>query len=182
MANEQELTTKVQDLEKKLETAQKLIGEMTDNKMKAEFEAKIAGLEAEKTALAARITEIETSETALKDKVAGMEKIAADNAIFITAGKTSFDSARADIKKLSAQVDGEAYDEKLIDKQLSAFGNDMEALGSFKKKLESRRGKMFKTGELNPDAAAENAGQQRTPAQQYELGQKLVPKRLTVVK
>ena len=182
MANEQELTTKVQDLEKKLETAQKLIGEMTDNKMKAEFEAKIAGLEAEKTALAARITELETSETAMKDKVAGMEKTAADNAIFITAGRTSFDSARADIKKLSAQVDGEAYDEKLIDKQLAAFGNDMEALGAFKKNLESRRGKMFKTGELNPDAAAENAGQQRTAAQQYELGQKLVPKRLTVVK
>jgi len=182
MANEQELNTKIADLETKLQNAQTMIAELSGNKAKTELESQIATITGERDTLAARVTELEASAQALKTEIDGLKKTASDNEVFVAAGKVGFETARADIKKLSAQVDGESYDEKLVDKQLTAFGNDMEAIASFKKNLETRRAKMLKAGEIVPDAPKDGAGKQRTEAEQYDLGKKIVPARLQVVK
>lgn len=182
MANEQELTTKIADLETKLQNAQTMIVELSGNKVKTDLEAQIATITGENGALAAKVTELETAKQSLETEIAGLKQTASDNQVFITAGKSSFDNTRAEIHKISAQVDGDAYNKDLVDKQLTAFGNDMQTLGAFKTSLESRRAKMLKAGEIVPDEPKGDGTKPRTEAQQYELGKKIVPARLQVVK
>lgn len=181
MENEKEMKAKIEDLERKLETAQALITEMNTNGQKATFESQIAGLTAEKTTLSARITELEASETALQTTIATMKTEAADNDVFVTAGKAHIEAMKAGIQKLSAQVDAAEYNKDLVDKQLNAFGNDIELLKTFSTNLQSRLDKMVKHGHVVPDVPAGTEGK-KTDAQLYDIGKKIVPANIRVVK
>uniref|UniRef100_A0A6M3IXT7 Putative peptidase n=1 Tax=viral metagenome TaxID=1070528 RepID=A0A6M3IXT7_9ZZZZ len=178
----QEMKLKIEGLESKLSAAQTLIAEMTDNNKKADFETKIADLIAEKDGLIAKVTALETSEAELKDQINTLKAEATANEVFLSAGKAHIEGLKSSISKLSVQVDGSSFDQGLLDKQLAAFGNDIESLNKFKVSLESRRDKMVLSGQLDPDEKKGEQGDKKTDAQQYEIGTKLVPAHLRVVK
>jgi chromosome segregation ATPase len=118
--------------------------------------------------LESEIAKYEESESELQDKVDNLEKNAKDDAIFITAGKQFIEDTKAEIHKMSVQVDGNDYNKDLVDKQLVAFGIDLEALNAFKANLENRRTKLLKTGGVDPD---EQKSEQTTAQEEYALGQ-----------
>ena len=182
MEKETELKLKVTDLETKLAAAQSMIAEMNGTSRKAEFDAKILELMAEKDALNVKVADLETSEKTLNDQTATLTAAATANEIFLTAGKAHIDGLRASIGKLSVQVEGDSFNQGLLDKQLAAFGNDITSLNEFKSSLEARRGKMVLSGQLNPDEKKGESGDQKTDAQRYEIGKNLVPAHLRVVK
>ena len=143
----------------------------------SEKEATIAGMktDAETAAtnvksLESEITKYEKSEGDLKDEIDDLKKDAKDNAIFITAGKQFIEDTKAEIHKISVQVDGNDYNKDLVGKQLVAFGIDLEALNSFKANLENRRAKLLKTGDINPDG---QKSEKTTAQEEYDLGQKI---------
>ena len=181
MENEKEMKVKIEELERKLTTAQALITEMNNNGQKADFDAQIAALTADKNALTAKVTDLEAAEKVLNDQIATLKKAATDNEVFVTAGKVSIDGLKEGIKKLSVQVDGDSYNQELLDKQLAAFGNDIDSLNKFKANLESRLAKMIKLGQIVPDAV-KGQGDTKTEAQLYDIGRKIVPAHLTIVK
>lgn len=106
------------------------------------------------------LTEIDT----LKAEMSNKER-------YVAIGQAVIADLKADIKKMSAQVDGDDYKEELIDKQIEAFGDDYESLKSFSEVLTNRRKKMFKSGELDPDEANDDIVTKKQ--KQYELGKKV---------
>ena len=178
---ENELKTKIDELERKLQTAQDLIKEMNTNGQKVTFESKIAELTAEKDTLLAKITALETAEATLQTTISTMKTEAAGNEVFVTAGKAHIEAMKAGILKLSAQVDGAEYNKDLVDKQLNAFGNDIDLLKNFSANLQSRLDKMVKQGHIAPDVPQGTEGK-KTDAQLYDIGKNIVPAHLTVVK
>ena len=92
---------------------------------------------------------------------------------------------KAEIKRISVQVDGENYNEALVDKQLEAFGNDVDMLSQFKISLEARRAGMVKSGDVNPDEVEgdpDGKKKAETDAADYAIGSKIVPESLRIVK
>lgn len=175
-----ELELKIKDLETKLATAQTLIGEMTDNKMKADFEAQIKVLKSDSETLSAKVTGLETSGKDLQGKVETLTTTATGNEVFVTAGKTHIEGMKTNIKKLSVQVEGDAFNQDLLDKQMTAFGNDITALDQFQASLETRRQVMLKSGTIEADEPGDGGGK-KTDAQLQKLGSSLVPVNLRVV-
>jgi len=179
------------DLETKLEAAQSLISEMKASGKTDELNAKITEITAEKEALQADIAamvtasdtlkaENETAVAALNTEIETMKTSAKDNEVFVSAGKNYIDTIKADIKKTSVQVDGNDYNETLVDKQLEAFGTDIEMLTKFKTNLETRRASMVKAGDIKPDESTGTQSQEKTEQEKYELGGKVVPMRMRV--
>ena len=157
------LSQKVKDLEKTISDLS------ADNTVK-ELNEKIATIE---TDLASKVTEIEGLNTkigVLETEIAGLKESETSNSSFVEIGKTAMEDVRADIRKLAAQVDGDGFNQKLLDTQLAAFGNDFSMLKEFKTSYEKRREAMFKTGDLKPD---ENANELNTDQKGYELGKKI---------
>jgi len=77
------------------------------------------------------------------------------------------------------QVDGNDYSEELVDKQLEAFGSDVEMLTKFKTNLEGRRSAMIKTGDIDADVKLDGTkADAKTEQEKYELGSKIVPMRM----
>ncbi|MBC8554917.1 MAG: S49 family peptidase [Candidatus Brocadiales bacterium] len=190
-----DLETKIKDLETKLEAAQTLIAEMNTNSEVDGLKKQIEDITAEKSALELQLSEIKTAtdtmkaenETAVETLTTEIETLKAgvkDNEIFVSAGKAYIDGMKAEIKKISVQVDGENYNETLVDKQLEAFGNDVDMLSQFKVSLETRRASMVKGGDLNPDKVEETDEKKKAEAEaaDYTLGRKIVPKGMRVVK
>ena len=181
MGDDAKVQAENDQLKIQLKAAQDLIKENATDTEKADLKGQITELTTKNVDLGTKVTTLETSEADLKTKVSGLEASATANEVFVTAGKTHFDDVRANIKKLSVQVDGEAYNEGLLDKQLAAFENDMEALTQFETNLVARRAQMLKAGSIVPDANDGGAGTQKTEAQLQDLGKSLVPSHLRVV-
>ena len=173
---------KIKELETKLEAAQTLITEMTTSNQTTELNKEIAGFKAEKESFKIKLAETETAMEALKTEIETMKTTLSGDLVFVTAGKAYIDNMKADIKKTSVQVDGESYNEILVTKQLEAFGNDVELLSQFKTSLEARRSKMIKTGDITPDPAKGTESKEKTEQQEYELGTKLIPKHMRIVR
>jgi len=166
---------KIKELETKLEAAQTLIAEMTANGQTAELTGKITEMTAEIETLQAKITATETATKVLNAEIETLKTAAISNEIFIVAGKAHIDGMKAKIKKTSVQVDGDAYNEGLVDKQLEAFGNDVEMLTQFKVSLETRRSGMIKTGEIVADLPNASQTETQTAAEEYKLGAQIIP-------
>jgi len=177
-----DLEAKVKDLETKLEAAQTLITEMNTSNKTAELNAEITELKAEIESLKVTITENATSAEALNAEIETLKTSAKDETVFVVAGKAHIDGLKADIKTISVQVEGDAHDESLVDKQLEAFGNDVELLGKFKTSLETRRSAMLKTGDIEPDESKDNKTDAETAQSEHDLGGKLVPAHMRIVK
>jgi len=161
-----------EELEAKVKTLEASIAEK-DNAiatMKTDAEALASTVKTNAESLESEIAKYEKSEGELADKVDGLEKDAKGNKIFIEAGKNAIEDMKAEIHKMNAQVDGKDYNKDLVDKQLGAFGTDVEALTQFKVSLEARRAKMFKSGEINPD---EKKSTKTTEQDDYALGQSI---------
>ena len=179
--NNMDTELKIKELETKLEAAQTLITEMTTSNQTTELNKEIAGLKAEKESFKIKLAETETATEALKAEIETMKTTLSGDLVFVTAGKAYIDNMKADIKKTSVQVDGDAYNEVLVDRQLEAFGNDVEMLSQFKTSLETRRSAMIKTGEIIPDPSKDTKPNEKTEQEQYELGANLVPKNIRLV-
>ena len=170
----EDLEAEVKDLKTSLSEKDNAIAVMEADAKTAK--ANIESLESE-------ITKYEKAEGDLNDKVDELGKEAKGNVVYIEAGKTAIEDMKAEICKLSAQVDGKDYNKELVDKQLEAFGTDVSALTQFKQNLEARRTKLFKTGELEPDEAANPKEQKKGSASSdQELGASIVPAGLRLVK
>lgn len=157
-----------EEIEAKLSASEDLV---------AEKESVIIAMGADATSLKAKITEMEEeiakfskSDNEMIDKIDELEKEAKGNLVYVEAGKKAIDDMKSEISKMSVQVDGNDYNEELLNKQLAAFGNDVTALSQFKNSLESRRAKLFKTGEIKAD---EKASEKTVDQKNYELGQKI---------
>lgn len=161
----EELEAKAKDLEK---TVSEKVDTITD--MKTDAETLATTVKAATESLESEIVKYEKSEGDLKDEIDDLKKDAKDNAIFITAGKQFIEDTKAEIHKISVQVDGNDYNKDLVDKQLVAFGIDLEALNSFKANLENRRAKLLKTGEIKPEG---QKSEKTTAQEEYDLGQKI---------
>lgn len=174
--NNMDLEAKIAELTEKLTNAQSLIKEMQANSQTAELNAEITALKAERDSLKSQLESSGKTAETLNGEIDGLKKAAETNKVFITAGQAYIEAMKADIKKMSAQVDGDAYNEGLVDKQLAAFGNDVETLASFKASLEARRSKMVKAGDIVPDPPKdEKTKTEQTEQADYELGSKIVP-------
>ncbi len=176
-----ELEAKVLDLEKKLESAQSLITEMTASGKTDELKTEIAGLKAEIETLKATIADKATASDTMKTEIETLKTSAKDNDVFVVAGKAHIDGLKTEIKKISVQVEGDAHDEALVDKQLEAFGSDVELLSKFKTSLETRRSAMLHTGDIKPDPNENAQTDAATAKTEHELGGSLVPKHMRVV-
>ena len=159
----EELETEVKDLKKKV-SEQKA----TMSDMETDAEALATTVSTNTKALETEIEKNVKSEETLTDKIDDLEKTAKDNKVFIEAGKTSIEDMKAEISKISAQVDGDSFNKELVDKQLEAFGTDVTALTQFKDNLESRRAKLFKTGEIHADAEKDDKTKEQ---EDYAIGQ-----------
>lgn len=159
-----------EELEAEVKTLKATISEQKSTivGMKTDAEALAVTVKANVESLEGEIAKYEKSEGELTDKVDGLEKSAKDDKIFIEAGKTAIDGMKAEIHKLNAQVDGKDYNKDLVDKQLNAFGTDVTALTQFKENLESRRSKLVKSGDIQPDGIKT---QKTTDQEEYALGQ-----------
>ena len=193
--DEKELKAKNEELETQLKAAQDLISEMNTSTEVKELKSQIVDLTAEKTGLEIKFAEITAENDTLKaDAEAGVETLrgeietlkadAKSNEIFVSAGKTHIDNLKAEIKKTSVQVDGNAYNETLVDKQLMAFGNDVELLSQFKTSFDTRLAAMVKIGDLIPDksdkALTDDEKKAKTEQAEYALGNKIVPMRMRI--
>lgn len=161
----EELTDKVKTLESSITEK-----EATIATMKTDAETLVSTVKANTESLEGEIAKYEKSEGELTDKVDDLEKDAKTNKVFIEAGKTAIEDMKAEINKMSAQVDGNDYNKDLVDKQLEAFGTDVTALTQFKASLDARRAKMFKTGEIVLD---EKKSEKTTEQEDYALGQSI---------
>lgn len=161
----EELTDKVKTLESSITEK-----EATIATMKTDAETLASTVKANTESLEGEIAKYEKSEGELTDKVDDLEKDAKTNKVFIEAGKTAIEDMKAEINKMSAQVDGNDYNKDLVDKQLEAFGTDVTALTQFKASLDARRAKMFKTGEIVLD---EKKSEKTTEQEDYALGQSI---------
>jgi len=132
------------------------------------METDIATSQANIKSLEDEIVKYEKSEGELQDKIDDLEKVAKDNSVFIKAGKQFIEDTKAEIHKISVQVDGNDYNKDLVDKQLVAFNIDLEALTQFKENLEARRAKLFKSGDIWPD---EKKTKKTIDQEEYALGQ-----------
>jgi len=157
----EELEAKVKDLELSLSAKEDSIVAMESDALT--MKSKIESLEAE-------IVAHEGSESKLTNKVDELEKEAKSNLVYVEAGKTFIEDMKVEICKISAQVDGNDYNKGLVDKQLLAFGMDVLALTQFKQNLESRRAKLFKTGDIKPDGIKT---EQTKAQEEYDLGRKI---------
>ena len=170
----EELETKVKDSEKTVSEKEATIATMTTAAETAKANAE---------SLEDEIVKYKESEGKLQDSVDDLKKDAKDNAIFIKAGKQFIEDTKAEIHKISVQVDGNDYNKDLVDKQLVAFGIDLEALGQFKVNLENRRAKLLKTGDLEPEEILEDDKKVAKAANDdIKLGESLVPSHLRIVK
>ena len=161
----EELEAKVKTLEASITEKEAVI-----TGMKTSAEALASTVKANVESLEGEIAKYEKSEGELTDKIDDLEKEAKANKVFIEAGKTAIDDMKAEINKVSAQVDGNDYNKELVDKQLNAFGTDAVALTQFKASLEARRAKMFKSGEIHLDKKED----EKTKTQsEYALGQSI---------
>jgi predicted nucleic acid-binding Zn-ribbon protein len=191
-----ELEAKIKDLETKLEAAQTLIAEMNTNSEVDGLKKQIKDITVEKSALELQLSETATmgdtmkaeNEIAVEALATEIETLKAgvkDNEIFVSAGKAYIDGMKAEIKKISVQVDGENYNEALVDKQLEAFGNDVDTLSQFKVSLEARRAGMVKTGDVIADEVeGDPDGKKKAEADaaDYAIGAKLVPVGIRLVR
>ena len=159
----EELEAKVKDLEKTVSEKDATIATM-----KTDAETLATTVKASTESLESEIAKYEKSEGEITDKVDELEKAAKDSKVFIEAGKTAIEDMKAEIHKISAQVDGKDYNKELVDKQLDAFGTDVSALIQFKENLEARRAKLFKFGEISTD---ETKTEKTTEQEEYALGQ-----------
>ena len=193
--DEKELKAKNEELETQLKAAQDLISEMNTSTEVKELKSQIVDLTTEKTGFELKLSEVTAENDTLKaDAEAGVETLreeietlkagAKSNEIFVSAGKTHIDNLKAEIKTTSVQVDGNAYNETLVDKQLMAFGNDVELLSQFKTSLDTRLAAMVKTGDLIPDksdkALTDDEKKAKTEQAEYTLGSKIVPMRMRI--
>jgi chromosome segregation ATPase len=155
----EELEAKVKDMELSLSAKEAAIVAM-------ESEAGI--MQANIKSLEDKIVEYENTEAALKSELNDLKKEANGNTVYVEAGKTFIENMRSEIHKISVQVDGKDYNKELVDKQLLAFDTDVTALTQFQASLESRRAKLFKTGEIKAD---EVKTEQTKAQEEYALGQ-----------
>ena len=147
-----------------------------------ELEDELGNRKLEIGELNAKIEEMQTEIDEQKATIDGLSQEAEkhkDEGQFVTVGKEVMEATKADILKISAQVDGEDFNKELVEQQLSALGNDWSALKQMKEGLEKRRAKMFKAGELNPD---ETHDTETKPEQDYKLGQKIGKPSLVLAK
>ena len=191
--DEKELKAKNDELAIQLKAAQDLIAEMNTNTEVESLKAEVADLTAEKTGLETKLSEAATENETLKaDAEAGSETLrteietlkadATSNEVFVAAGKAHIESMKAEIKKTSVKVDGDAYSETLVDAQIKAFGNDVEMLSQFKMSLETRLSAMLKLGDIDPGDKDGDLSEEQKKAKSeqadYELGGKVVPIRM----
>jgi len=171
-----ELMDKIDDLEKRLDVSEKRVVELEGSKVTGDLEAKI-------TELTSRIETMKVESEGAQNEINDLKKTVTDNTVFVDAGKKVIEDTKADIQKISVQIDGTDYDEVLVNKQLEAFGTDIASLNQFKTNLENRRSKMIKAGNINPDEnLTEGQKKGKTEADEIALGESLVPKHLRIVK
>jgi chromosome segregation ATPase len=149
-----------------------------------------AGAEASKNQIIEQAKTIETLEDSIKTMEAekdtflaetdGLKAKIAEQEKYVEIGQNVIADLKADIKKISIQVDGNDYEEELVDKQLEAFGDDYESLKSFCGILKKRRGKMFKTGELNPDEVDDDVTSRER--KQYATGRAIAQAKIIPIK
>lgn len=89
---------------------------------------------------------------------------------FVDVGQAILMEAKDTVRRLSCQVEGNDLDYDLLNRQLSAFASadDLEYLKVLAGQLRKRRGLIFKTGRINPDALTDNDAEG-----DYKLGQKI---------
>lgn len=165
---EKTMSITYEELEAKVLTLETELTEKTDKIATMESDARAVQLNID--GLEEKIAEHTEIESGLKGQIETLEKMALDNAIYIEAGKTFIEDMKVEICKISAQVDGNDYNEDLINKQLKAFGMDVSALTQFKQNLESRRAKLFKTGDIKADGIKTD---QTKAQEEYDLGRKI---------
>lgn len=191
--DEKELKAKNDELAIQLKAAQNLIAEMNTNTEVEGLKTEIEDLTAGKVEIETKLSEAATENETLKaDAEAGSETLrteietlkadATSKEVFVAAGKSYIEDMKAEIKKTSVKVDGDAYNESLIDAQIKAFGNDVEMLSQFKTSLETRLTAMLKTGDIDPTdkegGLTDEQKKAKTEHADYELGNKVVPMRM----
>ncbi len=132
--------------------------------------------------LMAKVEELEKSESALADQVKDLQSEIDAKKAYVDIGTTSITQLKEDIQKISVQVEGKDFDKDLLDKQLTALGDDYSALTAMHTKLESQRGKLLKAGDLKPDEVLDDSAvDQKDKQGKEELGASLVPKHIRLV-
>lgn len=149
----------IEQMEARIKELEALLAKKGEEDAVGDLNAKIETMQAELDEQGTKIDE-------LLHQIEEYEK----DSKFVTIGKDAIEATKAEIAKISAQIDGTDFNKDLLDKQLAAFGDDWADLKLFKESVEKKRAKFFKTGELNPDEKKDD----KTKAQEdYELGQKL---------
>jgi len=166
-----DLEARIKELEKELAAKVEEIQAFSSDQVTKELNDKIEALEAECSDFKASIETLEAEVTALKESKDALSALA-------KIGEAALGELKDEIKKLSVQAKGTSHDEKLLDKQLEAFGNDYDVLISMKTDLEGIRDKLFKTGNLDPD---DKKTEVTKKAEEYDLGKKLGKANLSIV-
>jgi len=140
--------------------------------MKTEHATELAAKQGELDTANTRIETLETSESTLSDEIKDLKAEVEANQPFVAIGKTAIEGVRANIRTVSAQVEGTDFDAPITDTQIAAFGNDHVALAKLETKVKAQRDKMFKSGDLKPD---ENTSNDDTSSEQdqFALGQSI---------
>ena len=132
--------------------------------------------------LTAKIEELEKSESELADQMKDLQSEIDANKTYVDIGTSSIAQLKEDIQKISVQVEGKDFDKELLEKQLTALGDDYSALTAMHTKLESQRGKMLKAGDLEPDEVLDDSAKdQKTKKEREDLGESLVPKHIRLI-
>ena len=134
--------------------------------LKSQTETMSADAGKSKTAL----TELQSTNTQLSEKIVTLEASLAEAKPFVEIGKKAIEGIKAEIKVLSVKAKGSDYNEALVEKQTVAFGNDYESLVMLRDDLNSTMTKLFKKGDINPDAVDTNADSKQ---KEYDIGRSI---------
>ncbi len=177
MEREKELEAQVIDLKAEIVGLKKNVEELSQES----DDLKLVSAKVDE--LTAKIEELEKSESELADQMKDLQSEIDAKKAYVDIGTSSIAQLKEDIQKISVQVEGKDFDKELLEKQLTALGDDYTALTAMHTKLESQRGKMLKAGDLDPDEVLDDSAKdQKTKKEREDLGESLVPKHIRLIK
>lgn len=163
---EKNMAMDFEQMEARIKELEALLAQKDEDGVVAGLNARIEAMQADYDSM---VAENETTIVDLTTKIEGLEA----DTHFVEIGKDTIATAKDNIAKIQAQVDGEDFNKELLDKQIEALGDDWDSLKMFQEGLEKRRAKLFKTGEINPDKSGSAASDEVKEQEEYELGQKI---------
>jgi len=172
----EELEARISELENALADRDTALAKATSDLEAQKSTTVVDGLNVEITDLKAQVAYMIEAGTVQDAEIQSMKDSMSGDAKMCEIGKATIEALKAEITAISAQVHGDDYDKEFTEQQINAMAageNSFDALKKMKANLEVTRGKIFKSGKLDPKGQAKTDIKDMSDTAKHDLGSKL---------